>query len=45
MNKKRLINNFIEMIKIHSPSKKEKEFADYMVNLLKEFGAEIYLDN
>ena len=45
MNKERLINNFIEMIKIHSPSKKEKEFADYMVNLLKEFGAEIYLDN
>ena len=46
MNKERLINNFIEMIKIHSPSKQEKEFANYMVNLLKkEFEAEIYLDN
>ena len=45
MNKQRLIDNFIEMIKIHSPSRREKEFAEYMVNLLKEFGAEIYLDN
>lgn len=45
MNKERLIDNFIEMIKIHSPSKKEKEFAEYMVKVLKELGAEIYLDN
>lgn len=45
MNKERLINSFIEMIKIHSPSKKEAKFAAYMTELLKELGAEIYLDN
>lgn len=44
MNKQRVVDTFIEMIKIHSPSKKEKEFAEYMINILKELGAEIYLD-
>lgn len=44
MNKERLLNNLIEMLKIHSPSKKEKEYADYLVKLLKEMGASIYLD-
>ena len=44
MNKERLINSFIEMLKIHSPSKKEGEFAKYMVNLLEGLGADIYLD-
>lgn len=44
MNRERLINSFIEMIKIHSPSKNEAVFAEYMVNLLKDMGAEIYLD-
>jgi len=32
------------MLKIHSPSKKEGEYAKYLVNLLKEMGALIYLD-
>lgn len=45
MNKERLIDTFIKMIKIHSPSKNEKEFAEYMTKLLKELGAEIYLDD
>ncbi|MEW9096000.1 MAG: M20/M25/M40 family metallo-hydrolase [Clostridiaceae bacterium] len=44
MNKQRLLNNLIEMLKIHSPSKKEGEYANYLVNLLKEMGALIYLD-
>jgi tripeptide aminopeptidase len=44
LNKERLLNNLIEMLKIHSPSKKEGEYAKYLVNLLKEMGALIYLD-
>ncbi|MBU5591858.1 M20/M25/M40 family metallo-hydrolase [Clostridium sp. MSJ-4] len=44
MNKERLLNNLVEMLKIHSPSKKEGEYAKYLVNLLKEMGALIYLD-
>lgn len=44
MNKERLINSFIEMLKIHSPSKKEGEFAKHMVNSLESLGADIYLD-
>lgn len=44
VDKKRLTDSFIEMIKIHSPSDREKKFADYMILLLKELGAEIYLD-
>lgn len=45
MNKERLIENFIEMIKIHSPSKKEGKYAEYLADLLKGLGAEVYLDN
>ncbi len=45
MNKNRLKDNFIEMVKIYSPSKKEGNYANYLVNLLKEMGADIYLDN
>lgn len=44
MNKERLINNLIEMLKIHSPSKKEGEYAKYLVNILEEMGGLIYLD-
>lgn len=44
MNKERLLNNLVEMLKIHSPSKKEGKFARYLINLLEEMGASIYLD-
>ncbi|WIV12951.1 M20/M25/M40 family metallo-hydrolase [Proteiniborus sp. MB09-C3] len=44
MNKERLLNNFMEMLKIHSPSRKEGKYAEYLINLLKEMGASIYLD-
>ena len=44
MNKERLLNNLVEMLKIHSPSKKEGEYAKYLVNLLKDMGGLIYLD-
>lgn len=44
MNKERLIENFIEMVKIYSPSKKEGEYADYLIKLLEDMDGEIYLD-
>lgn len=44
MKKERLLDNLVEMLKIHSPSKKEGEYAKYLINLLKEMGASIYLD-
>lgn len=45
MNNSRIVNNFLEMIKIHSPSKNEKEFSNYLINIFKNLGGEIYLDN
>lgn len=45
INRERIINNFIEMVKIYSPSKKEGKFANYLIDLLKNLGGEIYLDN
>lgn len=45
MNKERIVENFIEMVKIYSPSKKELNFAKYLIEQLKHIGAEIYLDN
>ena len=35
---------FKELVNIYSPSKKEKEACDYVVNYLKKLGCEIYLD-
>lgn len=35
---------FKELVNIYSPSKKEKEACDYVVNYLKNLGCEIYLD-
>ena len=32
LNKDRLINNFIEMVKVDSPSCKELEMAKFLVN-------------
>lgn len=45
MNKQRIIENFIEIVKIYSPSKEEGEITTYLVDLFKNFGAEIYLDD
>ena len=36
INRERIINNFIEMVKIYSPSKKEGKFANYLIEILKE---------
>ncbi|MGF3194956.1 M20/M25/M40 family metallo-hydrolase [Facklamia sp. P12945] len=35
---------FEEMLMIHSPSKEEKEMADYVIKFLENLGAEIHLD-
>lgn len=45
MNKERLVETFIEMAEIYSPSTKEKEMAEYMVSVLEELDAKIYLDD
>lgn len=45
MNKERMIENFLEMVKIHSPSNNEGLYAEYLIKLLKELDGEIYLDN
>lgn len=45
MNKERLINEFIEMVQITSLSLKEKSFADYLSNKLRNMGIEVYIDN
>ena len=40
INRERIINNFIEMVKIYSPSK-EGKFANYLIDILKDLGGEI----
>ncbi|MEG1978981.1 MAG: M20/M25/M40 family metallo-hydrolase, partial [Cetobacterium sp.] len=44
MNKERVINNFIDMVKIYSPSLNEKEYSEYLVKHLEKLGLEVYLD-
>ncbi|WP_297599242.1 M20/M25/M40 family metallo-hydrolase [uncultured Cetobacterium sp.] len=44
MNRERVINNFIEMVKIYSPSLNEKEYSEYLVKYLEKLGLEVYLD-
>lgn len=45
MNRERLINDFMEMVQVTSLSLKEKNFADYLSNKLKDMGLEVYIDN
>ncbi len=44
VDKERLISTFLEMVKIHAPSKNEIKFANYMINEMEKLGAKIYLD-
>ena len=44
-NEERLINNFLNMVKIPSPSLREREMADYLKNELMDLGLEIEEDN
>ena len=45
INKKRVLDNFLEMVNIYSPSKNEKEYGDYLIKKLEELGLTVYLDN
>ena len=46
INRERLINRFMEMVKISSESLEEKEFGDYCKDfLVNEIGCEIYEDD
>ncbi|MGL4867631.1 MAG: M20/M25/M40 family metallo-hydrolase [Cetobacterium sp.] len=44
MDKNRMIDNFIEMVKIYSPSKKEGKYVQYLSEIFESIGMEIYLD-
>ena len=45
VDRNRLVNNFIEMVKVDSPSKKEREMANWLVSYLKERNIEDVIDN
>lgn len=45
ISKERLRDNFIQMVKINSPSKEEKDMADFLVSYLKDRGIETSIDN
>jgi len=44
INKKRLLETFIELLKIKSPSKNEREIVDYVSKKLKNLGLEVSVD-
>lgn len=41
----RVIENFLDMVKISSPSKNEREMGDYLIKILKELGLDVIEDN
>lgn len=41
----RLVENFLDMVKISSPSKNERAMGDYLIKLLEELGLEVKEDN
>jgi tripeptide aminopeptidase len=44
VNEKRLIESFMELVKIDSVSREEKEVADFLVKKLKDLGLEVIVD-
>lgn len=44
MRRERMIDNFMEMVKISSPSTKEGEFTDYLFEIFTQLGMEIHRD-
>ena len=44
INENRLVESFLEMVKIPSPSLKEREVADYLKKVLEELGLEVTED-
>jgi len=45
MNAQRVLSNFLEMVEIDSPSRKEKQMAKYCEKLLTKMGFEVYQDD
>ncbi len=45
INKKRMIKNFMELVKIDSLSGKEKDVSLYLKNILRKMGAKVSFDN
>lgn len=45
VNRERLVNSFIEYVKIDSESTKEKKFANFIEDELKKIGLDVYIDN
>ncbi|MGL5544296.1 MAG: M20/M25/M40 family metallo-hydrolase [Cetobacterium sp.] len=41
----RLVENFLDMVKISSPSKNERAIGDYLIKLLEDLGLEVKEDN
>ena len=44
VNEKRLIESFMELVKIDSVSREEKEVADFLIKKLKDLGLEVTVD-
>lgn len=45
INEKRVIDEFIEMVKIYSPSLNERDMADYTITKLKDLGLDVIEDD
>jgi len=44
VNEKRLVESFVELVKIDSVSREEKKIADFLVKKLKDLGLEVIVD-
>ncbi len=45
INEKRILDNFLEYVQIDSPTKEEREFAEFMMNKMKNLGMEVFIDD
>ncbi|MEW8973659.1 MAG: M20/M25/M40 family metallo-hydrolase [Tissierellaceae bacterium] len=45
INEKRLLDRFLEYIQIDSPTKHEREFADFLKKEMEKIGLEVYMDD
>lgn len=45
INEKRVLDRFLKYIQIDSPTKFEREFADYLQKEMEEVGLEVYMDD
>lgn len=45
MNKERLVNTFLDLVRIPSPSRNERRVADYILNFCNANGIEVYEDD